>query len=179
MKDALNKRTGEDIWKCASPELGEKGADGCGYSSSVVADISGVRQYVQLIGRGEIGVEAATGRFLWGYNAIANTVANITSPVVRGDHVFASTAYNTGSALLKITRNGRVFQAEEVYFINARDFQNHHGGVVLLDDHIYGGHGPNRGDPACVELATGKVVWKERAPARGSAGVLYADGHLI
>ena len=44
---------------------------------------------------------------------------------------------------------------------------------------VYGGHGPNRGDPACIELATGEVVWKERAPARGSAAFLYADGHLI
>jgi hypothetical protein len=66
-----------------------------------------------------------------------------------------------------------------VYFISPRDFQNHHGGVVLVGDYVYGGHGPNRGDPACIELGTGKVVWKERAPARGSAGVLYADGNLV
>lgn len=114
-----------------------------------------------------------------GYNPVANTVANITSPIVRGDYVFATTAYNTGSALLNITRDGDAFQAEEVYFIESRYFQNHHGGVVLLGDYIYGGHGPNRGDPACIELGTGKVVWKQRAPARGSVAVLYADGHLV
>lgn len=179
MMVALDKHTGKVIWKCAVPELGEKGADGCGYSSAVVAEICGVRQYVQLIGRGVIGVEAATGKFLWGYNAVANNVANITSPVVRGDYVFASTAYNTGSALLKIIPAGDAFHAEEVYFASSRDFQNHHGGIVLLGDYIYGGHGPNRGDPRCLELGSGKIVWKERAPAAGSAAVLYADGHLI
>ncbi len=179
MMVALNKQTGEVIWKCAIPELGEKGLDGCGYSSAIAADICGVRQYVQLVGRGVIGVEAATGRFLWGYNNVANTVANITHPIAHGDYVFATTAYNTGSVLLKIARTGDALQAEEVYFIDPRDFQNHHGGVVLLDKYIYGGHGANRGDPACVELATGKIVWKQRAPARGSAGVLYADGHLV
>lgn len=176
---ALDKRSGDVIWKCAIPDLGEKGADGSGYSSAVVAEICGVRQYVQMVGRGVIGVEAATGRFLWGYNRVANNVANIPSPAVRGNYVFATTAYNTGSVLLKISRNGEAFQADEVYFIHPRDFQNHHGGVVLVGDYVYGGHGPNRGDPACIELATGKVVWKERAPAKGSAGVLYADGHLI
>jgi outer membrane protein assembly factor BamB len=179
MMVALDKHTGELIWKCTVPELGEKGADGCGYSSAVVAEICGVRQYVQLIGRGVIGIEADSGRFLWGYNAVANNVANITSPVVRGDYVFASTAYNTGSALLKIGRDGEAFQADEVYFAGSRDFQNHHGGIVLLGDYIYGGHGPNKGDPRCLELGTGEVVWKERAPARGSAAVLYADGNLI
>ncbi len=176
---ALNKQTGELIWKCAMPDLGDKGADGAGYSSAVVAEICGMRQYVQLIGRGVIAVEADTGRFLWGYNRIANNIANITSPAVRGDYVFTTTAYNTGSALLKISRDGNELRAEEVYFVAPRDFQNHHGGIVLVGDHVYGGHGPNRGDPTCVELATGKVAWKKRAPAKGSAAVLWADGHLI
>ena len=176
---ALNKQSGDLIWKCAIPNLGKKGADGAGYSSATVAEIDGVRQYIQLVGRGVIGVEADTGRFLWGYNEVANNIANITTPAVRGSIVFTTTAYNTGSALLKISRDGDSFRANEVYFIHSRDFQNHHGGVVLVGEHVYGGHGPNRGDPACVDLATGKVIWKERAPARGSASVVFADGHLI
>ena len=176
---ALDKRNGDVIWKCTMPEIGEKGADGAGYSSAVVAEIRGVRQYVQMLGRGVIGVEADTGQFLWGYNRVANNVANITSPLIRGNYVFASTAYNTGSVLLKIMSEGSSLRAEEVYFLGPRDFQNHHGGVVAVGDHLFGGHGPNRGDPACIEFGTGKVAWKQRAPARGSAAVLYADGHLI
>lgn len=176
---ALDKRTGAVLWKCALPELGEKGVDGAGYSSAVVAEICGIRQIVQMLGRGVIGVDAQTGRFLWGYNRIANSVANVTAPVVRGDYVFASTAYNTGSVLLRITRAGDELKAEEVYFLKSRDFQNHHGGVVLVGDYIYGGNGPNRGDPTCIEFGGGRIAWKGRAPARGSAAVLYADGHLI
>ena len=86
---ALEKRTGRLIWKCAVPSLGPNGGDGAAYASAVVAEIAGVRQYVQLLGRGLAGVEAQTGRFLWGYNAIANTVCNAATPVVRGDYVFA------------------------------------------------------------------------------------------
>ena len=56
--------------------------------------------------------------------------------------------------------------------------QNHHGGVVLVDGYIYGGHGQNAGAPTCIELKTGKIMWKAAAPAGGSAAVLYADGHL-
>jgi outer membrane protein assembly factor BamB len=179
MMVALNKHTGDVLWKSAMPAIGDAGVDGAGYSSAVAADICGVRQYVQMVGRGVIGVEAETGRFLWGYNPVANTVANITSPAVRGDYVFATTAYNTGSALIKICPDGDGFRADEVYFMKSRDFQNHHGGIVLLGDYIYGGTGGNSGHPTCVELATGQVVWKERAPASGSAGVLYADGHLV
>ncbi len=179
MMVALNKRNGKTIWKCPAPKPGNKGSDGAGYSSAVVAEIDGVRQYVQLIGRGVIGVNAKTGRLLWSYNNVANNVANIPNPVVRGPYVFATTAYSTGAALLKIVRNGDGFEAREVYFIDPKDFQNHHGGVVLIGDYIYAGHGPNKGDPACVEFGTGKVVWKQRSPSRGSAAVLYADGNLI
>ena len=30
-----------------------------------------------------------------------------------------------------------------------------------------------------MDAGSGEVVWKQRAPARGSAAVLYADGQLI
>jgi prepilin-type processing-associated H-X9-DG protein len=179
MMVALDKRTGETIWKSTVPTLGPKGKDGAGYSSAVVAEIGGVRQYVQLVGRGVIAVEAETGRFLWGYNTIANSTANITAPLVRDSLVFCTTSYGTGSALLKILREGNEFRAEEVYFLDQNQFQNHHGGVVLVGDYLYGGHGQNKGEPVCVELATGRIAWKAEAPARGSAAVLYADGHVI
>jgi outer membrane protein assembly factor BamB len=131
------------------------------------------------LGRGVIGVEADTGRFLWGYNRIANGVANIPSPVVRGDYVFTTTSYQTGCALLHIQRDGDRFTAEEVYFLGPRDFENHHGGVILLGDYVYGGDGQNNGKPTCLKLATGEIMWKERGPAAGSAAIVYADGHLI
>ena len=50
---------------------------------------------------------------------------------------------------------------------------------MLVGEHIYGGHGQNQGKPTCLELATGKVVWQAKAPAGGSAAVLYADGHVL
>jgi prepilin-type processing-associated H-X9-DG protein len=176
---ALNKDTGETLWQCVMPAIGDRGKDGAGYASAVVAEIAGVRQYVQMLGRGVIGVEAATGRFLWGYNRIANTVANIPSAIIRGDYVFATTSYKTGAALLHIRRDGDQFRAEEVYFLSPRDFENHHGGVVLVGDHLYGGNSQNQGHPTCLNWASGEIVWKERAPAGGSAAVLYADGHVI
>ncbi|MEE8451515.1 MAG: PQQ-binding-like beta-propeller repeat protein [Thermoguttaceae bacterium] len=181
---ALDKTNGRVIWASVLPDFGADGKDaagkdGAGYSSPVVAEIAGVRQYVQMCGRGTVGVDAASGRFLWGYNRIANTIANITMPVVRGDYVFVTTAYGTGAALLKITRDGDTFAAEEVYFLGGKQFENQHGGVILLGDHLYGGSGSNKGEPTCLELSTGKIAWSEKAPERGSAAVVYADGHLI
>ena len=176
---ALNKKTGETIWKCAVPELGDRGKDGAAYGSIVVSEACGVRQYVQLVGRGAVGVAADDGRFLWGYNKIANGTAIIPNAQVRGDHVFVTTAYGTGAALLKLSPDGDGVNAEEVYFLGAREFENHHGGVVLVGDHIYGGSGGNRGAPVCINFLTGEIAWRGDAVAKGSAAVLYADGHML
>lgn len=176
---ALDKRTGDLIWKCAVPNLGERGKDGAGYCSMVAAKIDGVRQYVQIFGRGVVGVEAETGRFLWGCNSIANKVANISTPIVRGNHVFATTSYKTGCVLLHVRREGDQFHADEVYFFGPKEFENHHGGVVLVGDCVYGGNGQNRGGPTCLDFMTGKIAWQPEPPARGSASVMYADGNLI
>jgi len=138
-----------------------------------------VRQYVQFVGRGVIGVETDSGRFLWGYNRIANRTANIATPIVDGDHVFASSGYGSGSVLLKLSGDGKNFAAEEVYFLEANTMQNHHGGLILHEGHVYTGTGHNKGFPLCVELATGKVAWgPERNGGRDSAALSYADGLL-
>jgi outer membrane protein assembly factor BamB len=176
---ALDKMTGEEIWRCAIPDLGKKGGDGAGYSSVVISEAAGIRQYVQFVGRGVIGVEAATGRFLWGYNGVANGTANIATPLVQGDHVFASSGYGTGSALLKITGDGKQLKAEEVYFLEPNVMQNHHGGLILHDGYVYTGTGHNKGFPLSVNLLTGEVAWgPERNEGKNSAAIAYADGRI-
>jgi outer membrane protein assembly factor BamB len=176
---ALNKRTGKTLWKCAVPkDLGERGEDGAGYSSVVVSNACGVRQYVQLTGRGLISVSAADGKLLWLYNRVANGTANIPTPIVKDDLVFCSSGYGTGAALLRVVKKDGKLRAEEVYFLEAGTMQNHHGGMVRVGDYIYCGHGHNEGHPLCVEMKTGKVVWRRRGPGAGSAAVVYADGNL-
>ncbi len=176
---ALNKKTGEVIWKSAVPDLGSRGNPGAAYSSIVISHAAGVKQYVQLVGKGIVSVAADDGRFLWNYNRIANTTANIPTPLVKGDYVFCSTGYGTGSALLEVKKAGSTLVAEEQYFLSSKDMQNHHGGMILVGDHVYCGSGHNQGFPLCIELKTGKHVWGgKRGPGEGSAAILMADGHL-
>jgi outer membrane protein assembly factor BamB len=176
---ALDKRTGREIWRSKIPQLGPQGADGAAYSSIVVSSGGGVRQYVQLMGRGVVGVAARDGDFLWGYNRVANGTANIPTPVVEGDYVFAASGYGAGAALLKLVPDAAGVKAEEVYYLDGKDFQNHHGGMILLGDYLYAGHGHNAGAPTCLEWKTGQTVWRHnRGPGSGSAAVAYADGNL-
>ena len=177
---ALDKMTGKEIFRSAIPGSGPNGADGAGYSSIVISNGGGVKQYVQLMGRGLVSLRASDGWVMWTDNSIANSIANISTPVVKDNYVFASTSYNAGSVLMEIApaADGRV-TAHQKYFLPGSKFQNHHGGFVLVGDYLYGGHGQSRGMPVCIELATGKFMWPQvRNAGDGSAAVLAADGHL-
>ncbi|QEG39053.1 PQQ-binding-like beta-propeller repeat protein [Roseimaritima ulvae] len=171
---ALDKMTGKEIW--ASPI-----DDGAGYASIVISEAAGVRQYVQLLGNALVGVDAANGKLLWRYRRVANSTANIPTPIAVGNHIFTSTAYNTGSALLKLTADGSGgVQAKEVYWLGSKELQNKHGGMVLVGKHIYCGHGNGNGLPICVDITTGETAWgPERAPGKGESAITYADGHVI
>lgn len=183
---ALKKKSGDVVWKSAVKGLERKapapnpkrpnrggGPDyaQAGYSSVVVATIGGVKQYVQFLSGGVVGVDAGDGKLLWHYEEPANTTANISTAVVQGDRVFAASGYGTGGGQVKVVKSGDGFTAEQQYFVNK--FQNHHGGIVLVKDHLYG---TNNGSLMCVDFKTGKVAWEDRSVGKGS--VTYADGHL-
>ncbi|MGH9869591.1 MAG: PQQ-binding-like beta-propeller repeat protein [Candidatus Polarisedimenticolia bacterium] len=176
---ALDSATGKETWRARGGVPGDKGKDGPGYASSVISTAGGVRQYVQLVGRGVVGVDAQSGRLLWSYNKVANDVANIPTPIVNGDSVFVSTGYQTGAALLQLAGGGDGVKASEKYFLPSNVFQNHHGNMVLDKGVIYAGHGHNRGNPIAVEMESGKVLWGPAQNAgKGSAAVAWADGRL-
>jgi outer membrane protein assembly factor BamB len=170
---ALDKRTGKEVWKCLVP--------GCraGHSSAVVAEVGGVRHYVQLTTGGVIGVRAKDGQLLWKYTKFTPNTANIPTCIVRGDEVFCSAGYrNGGGALLKLTPTGDGgITMNEVYCHS--ELHNKHGGWVRVGDYLYGDR-DDRGQPRCVEWKTGKVVWAKegRSAGSGSAAITYADGHL-
>ncbi|QDU81684.1 outer membrane biogenesis protein BamB [Polystyrenella longa] len=177
---ALDKLTGEEVWKSKAP-TGEKGNDGAGYASIQISNAAGIKQYVQMGGHGAFGVRASDGELLWSYNPVANGTANIPDLLVDGDYIFCSTSYNTGAAYLHLTKDGEGVKATEQYFLRPNTFQNHHGNMILLGDYVYAGHGHKNGFPICIKTDSGDITWggKIRGPGTESAAIIYADGHLI
>lgn len=173
---ALDKKTGDVIWKAAIPKSG-----GCGYSSIVVAEVGGVRQYITFMNsaKGLVGVDASKGKLLWNYSRVANGTGNISTPIVQGDLVFASTGYGTGAVLLQLVPSGGGVKAVEKYFLKGDKLQNHHGQMIMVDGKVYGGHGHNGGRPFCLDMLSGKFAWGPMTqPGEGSAAAAYADGHI-
>ncbi len=177
---SLNKKTGDVLWKGKAPEGKLRGNDGAGYSSAIISNAGGVKQYVQLIGHGIVSYNAKTGALLWNYDRVANRTANIPTPIAKDNYIFCSTGYDDGgTALLEISGKGGKLTAKEIYYKTNKELQNHHGGMIMIGDYVYMGHGHNNGFPACIEWKTGKNLWdKSRGAGTGSAAIVVADGKL-
>lgn len=165
---ALDKATGDVIWKCAVP-----GGDEATYPSVIRTEIGGVKQYVQFLKQGLIGVHARTGEVLWRYGETADlrSGGSIMTPVAYRGYVY-SAAGLVGGGLARVQSTGdRGYTAETVYF--SKKLPIGIGGVVRLGDSMYGASGQTL---QCVGFTTGEVKWEDRSI--GAASICYADGCL-
>ncbi len=158
---ALDKATGTVVWQSA--EITE----GAQYSSIVTATVGGKKQYIQLVMQTLFGVDPANGKLLW-RSAWPGRTAVIPTPIVKGDEVFVSSGYSVGCKKVKITGS----EATDV-FMN-KDMENHHGGVILVGENLFGHSG--KSGWTCMNFADGSVKWTNKGVGKGA--VAFADGML-
>ncbi|GIW97917.1 MAG: hypothetical protein KatS3mg111_1250 [Pirellulaceae bacterium] len=191
---AVNKMTGQTIWKSDVPAAVERSSQqgdfgrrrrrgnvgrgqesGASYSSAIVVDFANHRQYVQLTATTLAGFSAEDGTLLWRYDPVAAQIS-CSTPIYHDGYVFASSAYDGGGGLVKLSTNanGHV-EADEVYFTTY--MRNHHGGLILHDGCVYGAAGGNEGGfLVTMDFLTGDILWRERRAPKGS--LAFADGRL-
>lgn len=163
---ALNKHTGDVIWKSAIP-----GGDEAAYASVIIVEVDGVKQYVQFLGKGLVGVDAKTGKFLWRYDKTAEgSPANIPTPLAHDGYVYSGSSRG-GAALVKLNVKDGSVEAEPVYF--STRLPTGIGGAVLVEGNLYGS---TRQGMVCANFKSGEIQWQDRGI--GAASVCYADGRL-
>lgn len=158
---ALDKMTGKLMWQ--SKEFTALAH----YSSIVPATINGEAQYVQRTETSVIGIRAADGKLLW-ETSFPGRTAVIPTPIVRGNEVYVTAGYGSGCKMVRIEPGNQVTTVYE-----NKVMKNHHGGVVLIGDYLYG-----HADPGwvCQNFKTGESVWMHRGFQKGAIGA--ADGML-
>lgn len=170
---ALDKKSGQQIWRC------EDLKDPAGYSSCIVAEVGGVRQYIQQTMKGTCGVAAKDGKLLWNIPDSKYRTAVIPTPIFYKDHVFVSSGYGAGCKLIKLTKSANGTKAESVY--ESKVITNHHGGIVRVGEFLYS-YSDNGGQWVCLDFLKSensdgpKPEWTSKKLGKGS--ISYADGHL-
>jgi outer membrane protein assembly factor BamB len=159
---ALDKRTGIIRW--------HNGAGLASYASPVAVTIGKQRQAIIFPWSGPVGVNPTNGKKLWSFSWSWNDPyrVNAADPIVVGDLVFISSAYNRGCVLLRIGNS----QPTVVY--QNTNMRTHVNTCVLLDGFLYGN---DQGALKCIEFKTGEERWQYRGVGKG--GLIAADGKLI
>ena len=159
---ALDAKTGKVLWR--SKEF----TDGAQYSSPILIEQGGERQYVQLVMKNLVGINAKTGKLSW-KSEWPGRVAVIPTPIYSDNHVFISSGYGVGCKLVRLGAN----EPKDVY--ENKVMKNHHGGVIKLGNHLYGySDGPGW---ICQDFKSGEMVWNEKK-ALGKGSIAYADNRF-
>jgi outer membrane protein assembly factor BamB len=176
MTIALNKSTGNIIWKSAS--LNDKP----GYVSPILINYAGMKMIINVSMGHVFAVDASNGEILWKVVNEQSSDPNLrrwdlikcTTPIFKDGMVYATGGYDTGGVMIKIGADGK--SAEVVWSDLVLD--NHHGGVVLVNGYIYGSNwiNNNTGNWCCIDWKTGKKMWEEPWNCKGS--IISAEGML-
>lgn len=161
---AFNKDTGKKVWQSA------EWTDPAQYSSIIAVDHNDARQLIQLTMQNVGAVNAKDGSVLWKVPFPGKT-AVIPTPIFHDGHVFVSAGYGVGAKLIKV---GPGNKTEDLNPDMNPALENHHGGVVLVDGHLYG-HS-NKDGWTCLDFKTGAVKWQDKSLGKGA--IHCADGKL-
>ena len=136
----FNLQTGEKIWQ--SDEMQELAH----YSSIIVVNHFGRKQYIQLTASKLFGLDE-NGKLQWQAD-FPGRVAVIPTPIYRDGSVYVTAGYGAGCLQVRIDPGNKVSTVYENKVI-----KNHHGGVVLIGDNVYG-----HADPGwvCQDWKTGE-----------------------
>src|SRR5262245_34019522 len=133
---ALDKKTGAVLWR--TKELTNKAP----YSSAVVADIQGTRQYIQTsfvddkAGGVVSGIAAKDGKVLWTMPMFSGPSYAIgPTPIVAGNTVFVTANSLNATHAFEISPDFKV--TDKYPLKNQKNLKNFHGGVVLVEGHLY------------------------------------------
>jgi outer membrane protein assembly factor BamB len=96
--------------------------------------------------------------------------ANIPTPLFSDGYIYVGSAGTGGGAVKLVAKDGSV-EAEQAYF--EAKLPTAIGGAVKVGDFLYG---TTAQALLCVEFATGKVRWEERAI--GAASICVAENRL-
>ena len=169
---AFDQNDGHVVWKGQDDKMTQ--------STPVAATILGERQIIFYTQMGLVSVNPKTGEVFWRY-PFPFRVATAISPVVFGDLVYCSSAYNVGSGVCKISKSADgKFSAAEVWRMQGSKAANHWSTPVCENGFIYGIFDQAKFGSApleCLDMATGKMRWAQTG--FGPGGCTLVDGHVM
>ena len=148
------------------------------HASPTLIRVNGQEQVAVLMDKVIAGIDPASGELLWSHphDTIGDHTAG--SPVWSADNLlFVSSAYDGGSRVVELTRDGGHTTAKELWA--HKRMRVHHSNVIRLGDYFYATSGDF--GPAffqAVNARTGEIRMRDRSFARANSLDLE-DGRML
>jgi len=165
---ALDKMTGRTIWTT-------KGlSDNSAHCSPILIEKAGKKLIVTVTAAHVVGIDPEDGKVLWQYqNKLHKDKprhVNPNCPLYHDGRIYVTSRF-VGGMMLRLSPDGK--SVSEAWTNGQLD--PHHGGVVLVDGHIYGAN-TKRNGWMCLDWKTGKTIYEKKWVGKGS--IICADGML-
>lgn len=150
---ALNKRTGEEVWRFGTSAE-------TGYSPPTIITAGGVRQLILVNPEAVNSVNPATGEKYWSIPYAADNGSIIMSPVHSGKHLFVG-GYSNKNLLIELDASKP--EAKEVWRNQAKKGMSPvNVQPMVIDDVVYGCD--QSGELMAFNIATGERLWETSKP---------------
>ena len=166
---AFDQASGNVIWESASFKNS--------FNSPILINFDGSTQLVVFMARVVTGLDPDTGRVLWSHPHSTKYDINASTPIWGDDNIlFISSAYDTGSRAIRLSRKNGEISTEELWY--QRKMQIQHGTAIRLGDTVYGSSGDF--GPAflvSIDIHTGELLSRQRG--FGKANLVAAGNQVI
>lgn len=173
---ALDAATGKTLWESGgkdtwdgapTDEPGHKQYQWTGsetlvsYSTPLMATIHGQKHLLCLLRQGLASFDPENGklRFQYWFRSRTHESVNAARPVVVGDLILLTAAYETGAALLRVQPSGDAYQ---VVWRKPRGLSCHWSTPIVVNGYAYGFSGRHEPEAKlqCVELESAELQWE-------------------
>jgi outer membrane protein assembly factor BamB len=169
---AVDCETGEIIWQTPNPENWKMS-----YSSVLPVEFEGTKMYVYCATGGVVGVDAQDGSILWQYPDWKVSLANVPTPVYAGNgRMLLSGGYNAGAMMLKLSKQGEAFIAQEQYRLDFSVFGAEQQTPIFYEDYFYAVRQDEQ--LVCMDTA-GRIQWTSTSVNKFGLGPYVIANGLI
>jgi len=172
---ALNKLTGERVWKTKRPELtGVVGDFHKAYSSPLIVSANRRDQVVIPGAQWVAAYEPETGREIWRVRH-GEGFSNVPAPVMAGDLVCICTGFMQPQLIaIRTDGEGDVTKSHIAWKIPKQVPTM--PSPIVVGNEIY--YVTDQGVLSCANASNGEVIWSKRISGNYSASPMLADGKL-
>lgn len=176
---ALNIETGETVWETEEPQDAKGSRNKAGqyqgsWSTPVIAKVDGEDQIIVMLNTRVNAYDPETGEIIASCDGLRHDRGDLaySSAVIAGDICFATGGFSGPALAFRLGGKGDVTETHRLW--RQEKQPQSIGSGVAVDGYVYR---PNAGPGTiqCIDPATGKVLWNQRAGSHWASIIKVGD----